>query len=446
MTTTPAGFMKRVALLGVSIGSMAASVQCPRPTNTTATIMCGDFSVWVREGTCEALTNTCGDGRWVHPPDYAGFRIEGAPASVYVRTERTGRELTGVSLCAASGAGNIVDDNAVFTYGSGDSFGNGHVAIVVSPPLVAEVSATPEVIDPGGTSQLVATVSGGIPPYSYSWIPTTGLNQANIPLPIASAASTTTYTLDVSDSVGHSAGQSPGQNPPSGPRPTVTVRVNRQLEVTASPPAIALRDVSQLNVRMLGGLPPYTYSWVPADTLDNPTISNPSAQPTETTTYTVTATDADGATSTGSVQVAIVAPLSANPTATPATIDAGQPSQLDAQPSGGDGHYTYAWSPESGLTNPAIRNPVASPSTTTTYAVTVIDGRGQSVTGQVPVTVNAATQAPTATFTFLRGAPDTGASTLHWTFNASASAGNIVSYGRATGGISSAATARSSIR
>jgi hypothetical protein len=179
---------------------------------------------------------------------------------------------------------------------------------------------------------------------------------------------------------------------------------------------------------MLGGLPPYTYSWVPADTLDDPTISNPLAQPTETTTYTVTATDADGATSTGSVQVAIAAPLSVNPTATPATIDAGQPSQLDAQPSGGYGYYTYAWSPASGLDNPAIRNPVASPSTTTTYAVTVTDGHGPSVTGQVTVTVDAATPAPAATFTFLRGVPNPAAGTIHWTFDASASTGNIVSY------------------
>ena len=50
------------------------------------------------------------------------------------------------------------------------------------------------VICPGGQYQL--NVSGGV---SYSWTPATGLNNPNIPNPIASPDSTTTYRVDVLD-------------------------------------------------------------------------------------------------------------------------------------------------------------------------------------------------------------------------------------------------------
>ncbi len=48
----------------------------------------------------------------------------------------------------------------------------------------------------------------------------------------------------------------------------------------------------------------------------------------------------------------------------------------------------YLWSPATGLSNPAVRNPVASPSVTTTYSVTVTDICGQSRTDQVTLTVD----------------------------------------------------------
>jgi predicted GH43/DUF377 family glycosyl hydrolase len=43
------------------------------------------------------------------------------------------------------------------------------------------------------------TASGGIPPYNYSWTPTTGLNDSTLANPTASPTSTTTYTVTVTD-------------------------------------------------------------------------------------------------------------------------------------------------------------------------------------------------------------------------------------------------------
>jgi gliding motility-associated-like protein len=52
-----------------------------------------------------------------------------------------------------------------------------------------------------------------------------------------------------------------------------------------------------------GGTSPYTYSWTPFSSLDNPFVSNPVASPIETTTYTVVLSDANGCISTDTLTV-----------------------------------------------------------------------------------------------------------------------------------------------
>jgi hypothetical protein len=387
--------------------------------------------MFVVPGTCERFTNPCVvDGEWAHRPAFDGFRLEESdrPATVSVHEERAGG-VTTRSICSAPGSGNVVragGDTIVFIYGRGDAFGTGHLSLVVSPLLAATASASPSVVDPGGSSQLVVTATGGIPPYSYSWLGP-GLSAQNIPAPVGTPSVTSTYEAMVTDSVGQSLGHKPGQDPGVGyvPAPAkVTVHVNSTLSVTANPPAINAGDFSVLSAFGQGGTPPYAYSWSPPAGLDSPSLPNPTAAPQRTTTYTVTVTDAEGVTLTGSVDV-YVGP-SVQPTASPAAIAAGQSSQLDANPVGGDGVFTYAWFPAAGLSDSAIRNPVASPATSTEYFVRVTDGHGLFQDGQVMVTVTAAGLA--SSFTFRRGALDPIARTIHWTFDASASTGAIVSY------------------
>ena len=79
--------------------------------------------------------------------------------------------------------------------------------------------------------------------------------------------------------------------------------------------------------------------------------------------------------------------LTATATATPSTICAGSTSQLNVVRSGGLAPYTYSWTPTSGLSNPAIINPVANPAATTTYTVVVTDNLGTSVSSAVTLTV-----------------------------------------------------------
>ncbi|MCX6269791.1 MAG: gliding motility-associated C-terminal domain-containing protein [Bacteroidetes bacterium] len=134
-----------------------------------------------------------------------------------------------------------------------------------------------------------------------------------------------------------------------------------------------------------------TYTWQPSsmistlNTIQNPVTVNLTATQVY---YLVIFNSLTGCTSIAdSVTIFVTGfALSTSPTATPAVICAGTSSQLDAHAIGGNLTYTYNWSPSSSLNNSAIANPVATPSATTTYYVTVNDGFNQ-VVSQISVDV-----------------------------------------------------------
>lgn len=57
---------------------------------------------------------------------------------------------------------------------------------------------------------------------------------------------------------------------------------------------LVCEEPAQLWVNPSLGAPPYTYTWTPAATVSNPNISNPIANPAQTTTYVVTVKDTTG--------------------------------------------------------------------------------------------------------------------------------------------------------
>jgi len=61
------------------------------------------------------------------------------------------------------------------------------------------LTATPDTICPGMSSQLVAVPVGGAPPFSYSWSPESGLDDPTSPDPIASPTATITYVVTATD-------------------------------------------------------------------------------------------------------------------------------------------------------------------------------------------------------------------------------------------------------
>lgn len=127
-----------------------------------------------------------------------------------------------------------------------------------------------------------------------------------------------------------------------------------------------------------GGSGTFNFHWEPANM-----VSNPNAQNTQTVTltqdqtYTLTVTNSQGGcSSTDEVTIHINGgAMTANAYADPSDICQGGSTQLVANAGGGTGNFTYSWTPTTGLSNPNIYNPIASPSQTTTYTCHVSDGQ-----------------------------------------------------------------------
>jgi len=223
------------------------------------------------------------------------------------------------------------------------------------------VTTSPDVaICINNNTQLQA--SGGV---SYSWSPTTNLNNSNIANPVAAPVTTTTYTVLVTDAQGC-------QNTDS-----VLVSVNALPVVNVvNDTAICVGDAAQLGAN--GGV---NYLWSPPADLNNPNIANPLASPSVSTIYNVLVTDGNGCQNVNSVSVTVNYP--ADPQAgTDASICPGGSTQLSAS-----NGVSYNWSPASGLSCTNCPNPIASPGSDQTYTVSIVDINGCLNTGQVTITL-----------------------------------------------------------
>ena len=90
------------------------------------------------------------------------------------------------------------------------------------------------------------------------------------------------------------------------------------------------------------------------------------------------------------------APLSVTASANPSEICAGESSQLNAFAMGGTGVFEYEWDPATGLDDPNIQSPIATPESTTTYTVTVDDGN-TTISNSITVTVHDLPETPIIT-------------------------------------------------
>ncbi|MFN5295215.1 MAG: gliding motility-associated C-terminal domain-containing protein, partial [Flavobacteriales bacterium] len=118
--------------------------------------------------------------------------------------------------------------------------------------------------------------------------------------------------------------------------------------------------------------PAFTYSWTPDEVIiagQNSSVVQ--AIINEPTLFTVTSLSPSGCTSSDStlVTVSALGPQLVIATANPYVITSGEASLLNAAPSG----YSYSWTPAETLNNPSIANPLARPTETTIYTVTVAD-------------------------------------------------------------------------
>ncbi|HWY98110.1 MAG TPA: hypothetical protein VNY36_03395, partial [Bacteroidia bacterium] len=172
----------------------------------------------------------------------------------------------------------------------------------------------------------VALASGGGSPYTYSWLPSTGVTGANTASPTTMAGAT--YTVIATDHNGCTANASVTISQPSA----VTANIGGVSNATCN-----AANNGTATVTPGGGTSPYTYSWSNGETTSS--VSDLSQN-----TYTATVKDASNCTATATVSIGAPVALGGsisnpiNPTCHGFSNGA-----ATANGSGGTSPYTYLW-------------------------------------------------------------------------------------------------------
>jgi len=167
---------------------------------------------------------------------------------------------------------------------------------------------------------------------------------------------------------------------------TLFVKVNTSLTAVLGEDLIVCEGEggTELTASIEGGLAPYRYQWNCIDSancgISNPSVANPTVNPSRSTTYYLQVTDSLGCTSEFDSVNVIVNPHPVVDVGDNIDICVVDDSiQLQATILNEDeapGPYTYSWFPEAGISNPNIANPKVLPDTSTIYSVVVTDANG----------------------------------------------------------------------
>jgi gliding motility-associated-like protein len=258
---------------------------------------------------------------------------------------------------------NVAAGNYTIIIRDANNCTKSQIANVTEPAVITASSVNNNAsCDGGNDGMITVNAAGGNAGYTYSidgvtFQPSNVFNVAPGP-----------YTITVKDNLGCTT--------------TFNTVVGLTSNLTFTPqtdPTICEGTSTQLQLTSNATI----YSWTPATGLSNPNISNPVANPTVTTQYTVTATLGRCSANDDVIVYVNAAPI---PDAGPdGSICFGQTYQLQ-----GSGGVQFTWTPSTYLNNTTISNPVSNPVKTITYTLSqVIDAIGckSLTTDQVTIDV-----------------------------------------------------------
>jgi hypothetical protein len=209
----------------------------------------------------------------------------------------------GSKLLTATGATLTSGQTSVFTGISGAS------------PTVG-ITGGGVTVCSGTQVSLGATVSG-LGTIAYSWSPSSGLSAADVANPTATLTgnNVANYTLTIYDANGVSA--------------------TDNTTITSQQPTIVVSDISICagTGKTLTASGATTYSWSPSTGLSGTTGASVTANPADTTPYTVIGTDANNCTNTATVTVTVI-PLPDKPTITGSALNTANPLLTSSATSG----------------------------------------------------------------------------------------------------------------
>ncbi len=206
--------------------------------------------------------------------------------------------------------------------------------------------------------------TGGKPPYSWQWSPTTGLSDPTVERPRLFVTKGEQYQVIVTDA--------------NGCRDTAVTNVSilpqPSVQITADTAYFCRGSNGVLLSAVPGnGNPPYKFQWSESNGLDRIDSSDVFASPDVATTYYVELNDVSGlCAGIDSVVVIPVDPPTASAGNDLAICD-GEAIRLDGAASGEANRLIFEWSPIDGLDDPTLAQPRATPTATTTYTLRVTD-------------------------------------------------------------------------
>jgi hypothetical protein len=198
---------------------------------------------------------------------------------------------------------------------------------------------------------IVANLTSGNPPFTFTWSPTITQTTQTV-----TGVGAGTYTVLVLDGTGCSTSS------------VVNVSEPTALAFTSSPSSTTcFGNSTNLSASASGGTPAYSYTWNPGNLSGSSAIVTPTAS----TQYTCTVRDLNGCIQTQTVSVTLTPSLSVSANSVAMCLGDSLILVPTITSPGNGGPYTYAWS--NGATTPTVMV-YGSVATSTNYVLTVSDG------------------------------------------------------------------------
>jgi len=269
----------------------------------------------------------------------------GTGAYTYLWTPSGGTGATATGLAAGTYTVTVKDANLCQTTQS--------FTITQPAAILSATTASVGVSCFGGSNGSASvTASGGTPGYTYQWSPLGGTTATVTGRPAGN------YTCTITDANGCTLVKN------------ITILTPTLLSATTSKTDVSCNGGSNgtATVSVTGGTPGYTYSWSP--------FGGTAATATglQAGTYTVTITDANTCQTTATVTVGEPAALAATASKTDVLCNGAANGSASVSVSGGNGGYTYLWSPSGGTAA------TATGLTAGNYSVLITDAVGCSLT------------------------------------------------------------------
>ncbi|GAA4461372.1 hypothetical protein GCM10023093_05910 [Nemorincola caseinilytica] len=387
LTANPAGGANTYTWSGTGLSSTTAANPTATPSsnavysltvsNGTANPGCSPTTVYTTSVTVNSVPTAA--------PTNSGSICNGGTVTLNANPANgaSAYSWSGAGLSSASAQSPAATPTSTTVYSLTVSDGSGKPGCSPATIYTTQVTVDPKPVAApanngyicnGGTVNLTANPSGGANTFTWSG---SALSSTSVQNPTATPTTTSVYTITVSDGTGR---------PGCAPSTMYTTTVSVNATPTAAPANnghICQGGTVNLSANPAGGSNTYTWS---GSFLGSTTAQNPTANPTVTGTYSLVVSD--GSTQPGCAPATVyTTQVTVNnvPTAVPTnsgSICNGGTVTLNANPA--NGATTYAWS-GTGLSSGSAQNPTATPTSTTTYSLTVSDGSGHS--GCSPATI-----------------------------------------------------------